>query len=98
MREMHSVGLEVQRNPYSYLLSQNEKQGAYNIIPRFIFDGAAVGLASVYYLSRNNELQKLMRFRFSADMIFGVFWRAALTALAADIVSRRMFVNYIKIR
>ena len=52
----------------------------------------------LYYLTRHNELGKLMRFHISLDMVFGLVWRCAITGLAADIASRRLFVNYYRLR
>ena len=47
-------GAELQREPYRYLLSQQEKQYARNLPFRMAFNGLAFGSAAVYYLSRHN--------------------------------------------
>ena len=60
--------------------------------------GTAMGVASLYYLTRHNELQKFMRFSITAEMIFGVVWRAAAAGLVAEVASRRVFVNYIRLK
>ena len=90
--------MEVQRDPYQYLLSQSEKQSAQQILPRLFCVGTAMGVASLYYLTRHNELQKFMRFSITAEMIFGVVWRAAAAGLVAEVASRRVFVNYIRLK
>ena len=49
---MMNVGMDVQRDPYSNLLSEAEKQWARNLVPRFAFNGLVVGGTAIYYLSR----------------------------------------------
>ena len=88
------VGLEVQRDPYSYLLSQNEKQSARNIPFRLAFNSMACGAAAVYYMSRHNELGRAKALKLTFDLAFNVFLRVALTLVVSDQMSRRMFVNY----
>lgn len=63
-----------------------------------IFNGTAMSVMGFYYLSRNHEIAKLMRFNITLDMIFGLVVRVALTGYLADIASRRMFVNYEKLK
>ena len=98
MRDPKDQGREVQHDPYGSLLSESEKQGARNVPFRFLFNAAAIGTAAVYYLTRHNELHRIRNFSISADLIFGLGWRFAIAGLVADQVSRRMFVNYEKLR
>ena len=65
---------------------------------RLAVDGAAMGLAATYYLTRHNQFHKMMRLSFSVDMMFGIFWRGAAAFVVTDIVSRRMFVNYVAMK
>ena len=87
-------GLDVQRDPYSHLLSEWEKQSARNLPFRFACNGIAAGGAALYYLSRHNEVGRVRALRISIDMLVNVAARAALAAVISDQVSRRMFVNY----
>ena len=98
IRDAREVGKEVQRDPLYYLLSQGEKQTAKNLGFRMLFDFSAMGLYSLYFLSRNNELQRLGTIMPSGNMIWGLSWRWLVAYLVADQVSRRMFVNYAKLR
>ena len=98
MRDPRDQGREIQHDPYGYLLTESEKQSARNVPFRFLFNGAAIGASAVYYLTRNNELHRIRTFSISADLIFGLGWRFALAGLIADQVSRRLFVNYDKLR
>ena len=98
MKDPKDVGREVQRDPYGYLLSEGEKQSARNVPFRLMFNLAAIGATSVYYLTRHNELHRLRNFSISLDLIFGLGWRLCFAGLAADQASRRMFVNYDKMR
>ena len=91
-------GAELQHEPYKFLLSQQEKQWARNLPFRMAFNGAAVGSAVIYHLSRHSQMGRARALSFSFDMVFGVAWRAALVGVVSDQVSRRMFVNYIALR
>ena len=98
MKDPRDIGREVQRDPYDYLLSESEKQSARNVPFRLLFNAAAMGSAAVYYLTRHNEMHRIRTFSISLDLIFGLGWRLALAGLAADQASRRLFVNYDKLR
>lgn len=39
-----------------------------------------------------------MRFSLTAEMIFGVVWRAAIAGVVADVAGRRIFVNYVRVK
>ena len=45
-------GMDVQRDPYSNLLSQQEKQLARNLPFRMFFNGTSAALMGLYYMSR----------------------------------------------
>ena len=98
MRDPKDQGREVQQDPYGSLLTESEKQGARNIPFRMFFNAAAMGTASLYYLTRHNELHRIRTFSISLDLIFGLAWRIAIAGVIADQASRRMFVNYDKLR
>ena len=63
-----------------------------------LFNGTAMGFMGFYYLSRNHEIARLMRFNITADMIFGLVVRVVFVGYVADVASRRMFVNYEKLK
>ena len=88
---------EVQKDPYSHVLSNYEKQMAKQIPARMVFNAVAMGVASLYYLSRHNELNRVKRLVFSLDMIANVGARALVAGVAADVVSRKLFVNYARL-
>ena len=98
MRDPRDVGKEVQHDPYGYLLSEGEKQSAKNIPFRMLFNAAAMGASAVYYLTKNNEMHRIRYLSISLDLVFGLVWRMALAGVVADQASRRMFVNYHKLR
>ena len=93
-----NVGMEVQRDPYSHLLSQKEKQAARNVPFRLAFNGAAAAGAALYYMSRHNEVGRVKALKLTFDLAFQVFGRVALTLVVADQISRRMFVNYLALK
>ena len=65
-----NVGMEVQRDPYSHLLSQQEKQAARNIPFRLAFNGLAAGGAALYYVSRHYEVGRVKALRLTFDLVF----------------------------
>ena len=98
MKDPRDLGRDVQRDPYGHLLSEREKQSARNVPFRLIFNMAAMGTMTVYYLTRHNEVHRIRNFSISLDLVFGLGWRLALAGVVADQASRRMFVNYEKLR
>lgn len=93
MRDFRDIGREIQRDPYSYLLTQNEKQYARNIPFRLMFNGAALGFTALYYVTRHNSVHRLKSLSISLDLVFGLAWRMAFAGIVADQASRRLFVN-----
>ena len=85
---------DVQRDPYSYVMTNYERQMAKQLPLRMFFNGISCGAAALYYLSRHNELNRVMKLRFSADMIVNVGARVALAFILSDIATRKLFVNY----
>ena len=79
-----SHGMEIQHEPYRYLLSQQEKQSARCIPFRIAFNGLAAGGMALYYMSRHNEVGRVKALRFSFDLAFQVFGRVLLTTVVAD--------------
>ena len=61
---------------------------------RMFFCALAAGGASIYYLSRNHEINRIRRLKFSVDMMINVGARSVLAAGVADVVTRKLFVNY----
>merc|ERR1712228_725153 len=61
---------------------------------RFFFCAAAMGASALYYLSRNHEINRIKRMKFSIDMMINVGSRALLTGVVTDVVTRKLFVNY----
>ena len=98
MRDPRDTAKEVQHDPYNYLLSEREKQSAKNIPFRMMFNAAAMGSAALYYLTKNAEMHRIRYLSISLDLVFGLGWRMALAGVLADQASRRMFVNYEKLR
>ena len=98
MRDPRDIAKEVQRDPYDYLLSEREIQSAKNIPFRMMFNAAAMGAGAIYYLTKNAEMHRLRYLSISLDLVFGLGWRMAVAGVLADQASRRMFVNYEKLR
>ena len=98
MKDPKDVGREVQHDPYNYLLTESEKQSARNVPFRLLFNLSGIGAMSIYYLTRHNQMHRIRSFSISLDLIFGLAWRCAIAFLVADQASRRMFVNYEKLR
>ena len=61
---------------------------------RMFFNAVAMGAASLYYLSRHNEINRVKRLVLSLDMMVNVGARALLAGVAADVVTRKLFINY----
>ena len=97
-RSAMSVGMDVQHDPYSHLLSQQEKQAARCIPFRMAFNGLAAGMAALYYMSRQQELGRVKALRITFDLALNVVARVLLTTVVADQVSRRIFVNYLALK
>eukprot|EP00347_Sterkiella_histriomuscorum_P010389 403376486 len=98
LNNYRDVGVQVQHDPYFYLLSQREKQYSRNLPFRFLFDATAVGGAALYFVTRHNELHRLRHLSLSLNLVFGLAWRMAFAALISDQVSRRLFVNAQKLK
>ena len=58
---------------------------------------AAMGVASLYYVSRANEINRIKNLKFSIDMMVNVGARALVAGVLADVCTRKLFVNYEKI-
>ena len=58
------------------------------------FCAFAMGASSLYYLSRNHEINRVRRLKLSVDMMINVGARSVLAAGVADVVTRKLFVNY----
>ena len=65
---------------------------------RLFIIGLSAGAASLYYLSRNAEINRIRNLKFSFDMLFNVGARAAGAAFVGDLVGRKMFINYRKLQ
>ncbi len=98
MPHVMTLSQEVGRDPYAHLLSQSELQSAKNLPMRLLAHTVTFGATAFYYLSRHNELGRIRAGKFSIDMVFGVAWRCAFSAVVCDQVSRRLFVNYAQLR
>ena len=92
------TGTEVQRDPYTHLMSESEKQWARNLVPRAIFTGAGMAATAVYYLSRHNQMGRVRGLKITFDMIFSVGLRVALAGLVGEQITRRLFVNYYEMK
>ena len=71
-----------------------ERQMAKQIPIRMFFNAIAMGCASLYYLSRHHEINRVKRLVFSVDMMVNVGTRALVAGVVADVVTRKLFVNY----
>ena len=83
-RQMMNYGMDVQRDPYSNLLSQHEKQYARNLPFRMGFNSFSAALVGLYYMSRHNEVGRLKAFRVTIDVALNVFARSLLAFAIAD--------------
>ena len=61
------------------------------------FNAIACGAAGLYYLSRHNEINRIMRLKFSIDMMVNVGSRVALAGIVSDVATRKLFINYQKL-
>ncbi|CDW83091.1 UNKNOWN [Stylonychia lemnae] len=98
MRDYKDVGLEVQKDPYFYLLSEADKQRSRNIPFRMLFDLGAIGGSAVYFLTRHNQLNSVKTLSISLNLVFGLTWRVLFAAVISDQISRRLFVNSYKLK
>ena len=81
---MMNYGMDVQRDPYSHLLSQHEKQYARNLPFRLFANSAAAASVGLYYLSRHNEVGRLKAFRLTIDVLVNVMARSLLAFAVMD--------------
>uniref|UniRef100_A0A7S3FTC7 Uncharacterized protein n=1 Tax=Strombidium rassoulzadegani TaxID=1082188 RepID=A0A7S3FTC7_9SPIT len=65
---------------------------------RMFFNAVAMGVFSLYYLSRHNEISRIKKLRFSVDMVVNVTARALFAGVVADFFTRKLFVNYYRIK
>ena len=84
---------EVQRDPYSYLMSNAEQQKAKHLPIRMCFNLAAMGAAGFFYLSRHNEINRVKRLIFSLDMMVNVGSRALVAGVVSHYLTKNLFVN-----
>ena len=75
-----------------------ERQMAKQLPLRMAINGLSVGLFSFYYLSRHNEINRVLRMKFSVDMIVNVGARGALAFVVSDLCTRKLFVNHMRIK
>ena len=61
---------------------------------RLFLIGTFAGAYTLYYLSRNAELNRIRRLQISMDMLINVGARAGLAAFFGDLLGRKLFVNY----
>ena len=61
---------------------------------RIFFCATAMGLSSLYYLSRNHEINRIRNLKFSIDMMLNAGTRAVGAGIVMDVVTRKLFVNY----
>merc|ERR1711935_765771 len=97
-RQMMNYGMDVQRDPYSNILSQQEKQLARNLPFRMFFNCSSAALVGLYYMSRHDQIGRAKAFRITLDVALNVFGRSLITFGVADQVSRRFFVNYMSMK
>ena len=65
------------------------------MVPLRIFTCALVmGASSLYYISKNHEINRIKNLKFSIDLMINVTSRALLWGFVGDVVTRKMFVNY----
>ena len=86
--------LEVQRDPYAHLLSEWDQMTAKQYPARLFLIGAFAGAYSLYYLSRNAELNRIRQLKISMNMLVNVSARVALAGFVGDLVGRKLFINY----
>ena len=85
---------QIQRDPYKYLLSPNERAAAWALIPRIIL-GYGLGFAwAAYHLRRNNEIHKLWKLRLSGDLVFGFYFRLLGGFILGERIAARYFCDY----
>ena len=77
-------GQIIQRDPYSHVLSQQEKQSARCIPFRVAFNSTAVAATALYYMSRHNEIGRVRALRISGDLMVQVLGRSLLAVVCAD--------------
>ena len=61
---------------------------------RIFLIGTFAGAYSLYYLSRNAELNRIRQLKISMDMLLNVGARVAAAGIVGDLVGRKLFVNY----
>ena len=88
----HDV-IDIQRNPFKYVLTQTEVIGAYAFLPKAFF-GTSIGLLwSLYHLRRFNQMTRLFEMRISGDMVFNVYWRFLLGFLVGERIAAHYFTD-----
>ena len=83
-QKVFTSGLGVQHDPYSHILSQNEKQSARCIPFRIAFNSLAVGAIALYYMSRHNEVGRVKALRITGDLVMQLIGRSLIAAVVAD--------------
>ena len=79
----HDV-IDIQRNPFKYVLTQTEVINAYAFLPK-AFLGFTIGsLWAAYHLRRHNQMGRLLRLSISGDMVFNVYWRVAVGFIVGE--------------
>ena len=64
---------------------------------RLAFAGLAMGVTSLYYISRNHEINRIRNLQISFDLIANVGARAVVAGIAGEVVARKLFVNYFRV-
>jgi hypothetical protein len=63
-----------------------------------MFNGAGVGLITAWYLIKQHQMHRIRTLSLSVDLVFGLWWRYWIVIIGCDQISRRLFVNYEKLR
>ena len=58
----------------------------------------AIGASTLYYISRNHEINRIRNLQISFDLIFNVGARAVVAGVAGELVARKLFVNYFRLQ
>ena len=83
----------VQRDPYAHLQTNVERILAKQWPVRIVLNSAFMAFAAFYYVSRHNELNRLMRLKISIDLMINVGTRVALAGVASDLLVKKLFLN-----
>ena len=89
----YKEAIDVQKDPYKYLLTAQEKQSAHGYIPRLLLQIGVPSLVCYRFFRNSGQTDRFMRIKLPTSLVLTVFWKATLSFLLATYFGSKLFIN-----